>query len=685
MFNVKEVYTKDNEAALNSYNESLVKIQAIYDEISSLEVSDKEILNYFDMLKNLADFILNVTRLEKELSDPDYFSRSWDELETDNHSLYSNIFPDNYENSYNNPEFNEKIFGDKYGKLISFLFDAYRNYINWAFFHKIFNLAKYNQHFIDIYNYIKNENIDYGELKTLIIRNSYQDRTKDFQYEFIEKYDKNFRFYQDIIENADLSDLRYLFRAGKYISSNEKEIAEFIQNYPEDKLKSVAKVVVNGFIEGFNDDNKNISNKSTVGLFYKIGLEKLYKEIIKGFKENNLECSVINAYSTKINEQNAFDHKHDIALILDERFIENYIKSYDNGQEITKDILKGYSGILYIENFGRKPFGPKMKTANLKLEKDQQPLYQKLNMEVVKLSQKYMSRAETSFCIVAFPTPEVGDKFEKIFEETIKINMLESLHCQKIQQKMIDILDTADKAHIKGKGDNKTDLYVKIPKLNDASKETNFVNGGATVNIPVGELFTSPQLSGTNGKLHVDITYQGGLRYDNLEIIFKDGFVSEYTCTNFDNEEENKKYIEQNLLFPHKTLPMGEFAIGTNTLAYVMSRKYDIMDVLPVLIMEKTGPHFAIGDTCFSQSEDNVVCNPLNSKEVTARDNEMSIKRKIDMSKAYTFKHSDITLAFDDIEFITAISYNGERTDLIRDGRFVVPGTEELNEPLDSQ
>lgn len=684
MFNVKEVYAKDNEAVFESYNESLVKIKEIYDEILSLEISDKEVLNYFDMLKELASFIMNATRIEKEISE-EYYSKSWEELQKDNHSLYSNIFPENYETSYNNPEFNEKVFGEKFGKLISFLFDFYQKYIRWVSFHKIFYLEQYNKLFIEIYDYIKKQNIEYEELKSLITKYYFQDRTKEYHYNFIEKYDKNFKYYQDIIENSDLSDLRYLFRAGKYIGPNEKRISEFMQKYPEDELRTVAKIVVDGYIQGFKDDSKDITKKSTVGLFYKIGLEKLYLEIIKGFREHNLECTVAGVYSTKINEQNAFDHQHDLGLILNENFKKNLIMSYENALESNKENLSEYSGIVYIENFGRAPFSPKMKTATIKLDADQQNLYKQVNMEMIQLSDKYSPRAETSFCIIAFPTPEIGDNFEKIFEETIKINKLESLHCQNIQQKMIDILDTADTVHIKGKGENKTDLIVKLPKLKDATKETNFVNGGASVNIPVGEIFTSPQLTGTNGVLHVDITFQNGLRYDNLLLNFKDGFVSEYSCTNFDNEEENNKYIEQNLLFPHKTLPMGEFAIGTNTLAYVMSRKYDIMDVLPVLIMEKTGPHFAIGDTCFSQTEDHAVFNPLNSKEVTARDNEKSIKRKTDMNEAYTFKHNDITLAFDDILFITAIRKNGEKIDIIRDGRFVVPGTEELNEPLDNQ
>ena len=76
------------------------------------------------------------------------------------------------------------------------------------------------------------------------------------------------------------------------------------------------------------------------------------------------------------------------------------------------------------------------------------------------------------------------------------------------------------------------------------------------------------------------------------------------------SKEKNKKYIHDNILFHHDTLPMGEFAIGTNTTAYAMGKKYNISHLLPILIAEKTGPHFAIGDTCFSHEEDLVTYNP---------------------------------------------------------------------------
>ena len=74
-------------------------------------------------------------------------------------------------------------------------------------------------------------------------------------------------------------------------------------------------------------------------------------------------------------------------------------------------------------------------------------------------------------------------------------------------------------------------------------------------------------------------------------------------------------------------MPLGEFAIGTNTAAYVAARKYGIEDKMPILIAEKTGPHFAVGDTCYSWSEDIRVYNP-NGKEIIAKDNSIPFREK---------------------------------------------------------
>ena len=77
------------------------------------------------------------------------------------------------------------------------------------------------------------------------------------------------------------------------------------------------------------------------------------------------------------------------------------------------------------------------------------------------------------------------------------------------------------------------------------------------------------------------------MEYRDLIIEFKDGKIIDYNCSNFDNKEDNKKYIKENIMYNHDTLPIGEFAIGTNTTAYVMAQKYNIQDKLPILIAEK--------------------------------------------------------------------------------------------------
>jgi len=277
--------------------------------------------------------------------------------------------------------------------------------------------------------------------------------------------------------------------------------------------------------------------------------------------------------------------------------------------------------------------------------------------------------------------PEIDPRYEKIFCEIVKINTLDYEKYQRIQQYLIDALDEGVSVHVLGKGENRTDLRVMLHHLNDPAKETNFENCVADCNIPVGEVFTSPSLTGTTGVLHVTGVYLNELYYRDLCLTLTDGMITAYDCANFEKEEDNRTYIEENLLYHHRTLPIGEFAIGTNTTAYVMAEQYGIAGKLPILIAEKMGPHFAMGDTCYAWAEDSPMYNP-DGKEVIARENEVSAKRKEDPSKAYFGCHTDITIPYRELQSVAVEKADGTTIPLIEDGRFVLPGTEELNEPF---
>ena len=103
------------------------------------------------------------------------------------------------------------------------------------------------------------------------------------------------------------------------------------------------------------------------------------------------------------------------------------------------------------------------------------------------------------------------------------------------------------------------------------------------------------------------------------------------------------------------------------------------------MIAEKTGPHFAVGDTCYSREEDIVTYNP-DGRKLIAKDNEHTERyRREDPLKAYFHCHTDVTLPYEELSEIASVDKDGNRHVVIKNGLFVVPGTEELNKPFLSQ
>ncbi|MBN2545903.1 MAG: aminopeptidase [Spirochaetes bacterium] len=674
MFNVMLFYNEENDLVLKDYENSILKIKQICEET---EYSGDIYLTY---LHDISKKIINTYEYEKKLSDDYIYSNDFQFLLKNNNEFYNEIYNFNYNSSYANPEHSSFIFDETTGPLFSYFFSKFL-FINPDIAkHKLFKLFELNKIFIEAYDYIKNNRFDYYEIKNIMIKvDSKKDKTKDFFFDFVEQYNENYRFYTDIIEFSLLNDLRYLFKYGTYISDIEIKTAKFLLNYPINKLKNIASSVFNAYIEGFKRNNIKTDKRKTVNFMLNIGQENIYKYLFEIFYKNNFQITVKDINTSVINHQYFYDHKFDSTLFLDEQYLTNSVNGFKNALVLNEEILKNISGIIYFEKFGEEPYNPINKKSNLRLNNDQVKIHAKIKSEMIRLFNQYVPRNETSYCIVAFPTPEIGKHFKDIFEETYLINTLDNDKYQKINQVIIDALDKASIIHIKGNNNNETDIIISLNELNNPEKESNFVNSIAGVNIPLGEVFTSPKLFGTNGILHVKNSYLDDYNYIDLKLIFKDGYIEEYSCNNYENIDDNIKYIKDNLLFPHDTLPLGEFAIGTNTLAYKMCKQYNIINKLPVLIIEKMGPHFAIGDTCFKQKEDYKMYNLINNKEIVAKDNEKSILRKTDIANAYTDVHIDITLPYNEIDFIKAITKENREIIIIKDGKFVLEGTQELN------
>ena len=664
----------------------------------------------------MAEFLLLLDRERTFLREGGLEQAPIEELQRRNGALYADVLPAHYGESYANPAYAVSRLGETFGAMLSFLYREMRSLIPFVYEGRLDEIVIRLELFVEVYTcfvYAWQENElpaaeDVRKILYWFVSDYAETATERHLREMLVPEDN---FAVNLIRTADLADARYLYAYGEYVSENELETARFLAALSQETLNTMADTYTEGYRIGFEVTGKDLSKKKTVEIRYRLGFERMMRRAVENFEKMGLQAVCYRAASSilynpsifkvgysggEVNRQYDFDHKDDRALFFDKTYRNRKLEVTKTAFEKLKAEALGYAGPAVVETFGEHGFEPENKMQALHMSEEQNKLWVEYRTLSGELQRKYILEEERSFTIIAFPIPEIQDSFGEtvlkelgvkdaaeayraFFADVIRINTLNYMRYRKIQQTLIDVLDTADHCEIKGMNGNRTDLRVNLWKLKDPSKETIFENCVADVNIPVGEVFTSPVLQGTDGTLHVSRVYLNGLEYKDLEIRFKDGKIAAYDCANFATEEENRNFIWENVLFRHRTLPMGEFAIGTNTVAYVVARKYQVQDKMPILIAEKTGPHFAVGDTCYSHAEDVKVYNP-DGKEIVARENEVARLRDKAPEKAYFNCHTDITIPYDELGELAAVRPDGSRVTIIREGRFVLPGTEELNE-----
>ncbi len=645
-------------------------------------------------------FLLSAMEMYERMADGDNTLTPGELIEY-NKKLYETIIVSNYDCSFCNPTYAVQLLGEGVGRIFSVVAYEMRAVIPAIYEKDGVEILYRAELLMEIYGNIKDafeeqREPDPNELKEIIYWyvSDYYDIQNCKRVKEMVKPEQGVGY--SIVMNENLETPDYLYRYGEYITDNEIKMSEYMASLPKEKILKIAKTFTEGYRIGFINTGKDLSKKETVNIRYPLGMERVVRESILLFEQMGLKPVIYRACSSLFRRQNMnkvgyfganpnkqydYDHDQDEALILDGQLVTRKIECLKNAFEENKQQANRHAGPAVIELFGEEPFLPKEKKERIKLNKMQQQLSVKQAMQSGMITNEYIKGEERSFTIIAFPGKAIGDRFEEIFDETLEINTLDYYIYRDLQQKIIDELDKGEKVYIEGKGTNTTRLSISLVDVEDSASQTKFENCVADVNIPVGEVFTSPRLKGTNGVLNVSRVFLNELEYINLKVVFEEGMVKEYSCDNYEDAEKNRSFFKENVLFNHDTLPIGEFAIGTNTRAYKFGRTFGIEGRLPILIAEKTGPHFALGDTCYSHAEDIKVYNP-DGKEIIARDNEKSILRKEKPEEAYYNCHTDITIPYDEVGLLSVVDHEGNSKDIIRDGLFVLDGLEELNKYL---
>lgn len=685
---------KQEEIIAERYGLALARIKEIPDESICGEA-------YRDYFMQMADFVLMMDKTYALVEGGGLRQMGLEELKEHNCSLYADILPAHYGESYANPDYAVNRLSKSIGQCLSFLYTELRAMIPAAYEQNRVSMTIRAELLLEVYQLFACAAQEQREPDAEELRQTLYWYVSDYyEAEFEEKsltlLDADRDHARRIIMESDLDDLRYLYWFGEYVTENEWRTAAHLNEMPLEKIKLMADTYTEGYRIGFEVTNKDISIKETVAIRYFLGFERVIRQAVMNFDRIGLQSTFcragVNIFQGRSvnkngycganpNKQYDYDHKEDMALFLDGALAERKTEAVRNVFERHKELAALYGGPAVVESFGEEPFVPENKETACRLSEKQQKISVANAGKIADIQNEYIRGEERSFTIIAFPVPQIGERYEEIFDDVVRINTLDYMLYRDIQQKIIDVLDKGSTILVKGKNGNETDMKVRLHRLEQPETQTNFENCVADVNIPVGEVFTSPLLAGTEGILHVPRVFLHELEYRDLRLHFQDGFVTDYSCGNFSDEEDNRKYIRDNVFHHHEKLPLGEFAIGTNTTAFSVARKYGIEDKLPILIAEKTGPHFALGDTCYSHEEEVKSFNP-DGKEIVAKENEVSVLRDTDVSKAYFQCHTDITIPYDELGELSVLTESGEKYVIIQNGQFVLPGCEELNRAL---
>ena len=670
-----------------------------------------------------AKWILLLLEQRRILEDGSFETLPIGVLREKNRAMYADILPENYAESWANPGYAIRQLGKETGSVLSVLMEELRGMIPLVFEGDAERFLIRMELLLEVYfayvtaydEYLKESPGGAGKDPVPPaahirekIRQYLEDYAPDETLLYVQRGLVGGSIAEQIVEKIyKPGDPRCLYRYGVYISDNETGVFSYLESLDEETVKTMADIWTAGFRIGFQVSGKDLSIRRRAGLLYHIGFERIIRRAVDNLRDMGLTPVIPGLQdglftrhlgrgggcisTSSPNPQYTYDHGEDLALFFNDVLRSRRLQALQQAYKELADETVLYAGPLVMETFGERPFSPVMHREYARFSGSQQKKIARFRQEANLLYDRAVIGRERSFTIIAFPIPEITEgyadngpkaSFDEIFRAVIDINTLDYVTYRDVQARIIEVLDTARSIRVIGAGDNRTDLTVRLQTPEDPEKQTIFENCVADVNIPVGEVFTTPALSGTEGILHVTRVYLNGLLFEDLSIRFEDGRITEYSCGGFPTPEEGRKYIEENILFHNETLPMGECAIGTNTTACAEASRLGILERLPILIAEKTGPHFAVGDTCYSHDEENHIFNP-DGKEIFAKDNDYSILRKTEPDRAYFGCHTDITIPYEEVGLLAAVRPDGTQVPVIRDGRFVLEGTGFLNEPFD--
>ena len=282
-------------------------------EIPQEAVCDAALRKYFN---SMAAFVLYMDEVWQVVESGKLRQMTLEELQALNGRLYEDILPEHYGESYANPSYAVDCLGESMGQMLSFLCAELRSLIPAVFEQNRSAMVIRMELLLEVYQAClctAAEEVlpDPEELRQIL----YWYVSDYYEPESCEKIaqlvcpEKDFAL--RIVMESDLSDLRYLYYYGEYVTDNELRTAKHLNQMPEERIALLADTYTEGYRIGFETGNKDISIKKTVNVRYCLGFEQMngvrstiltvlvcnLRSIVRGQISSRAEASIRTAIS----------------------------------------------------------------------------------------------------------------------------------------------------------------------------------------------------------------------------------------------------------------------------------------------------------------------------------------------------------------------------------------------------
>ncbi len=388
-----------------------------------------------------ADFLLMIEDTRCFLEQGGMQNAPLEELESRNLRLYADILPEHYAESYADPAYAAARLGETYGAELCFLYTELRSLIGFVHEGRLEELVIRMELFVEIYTAFT-YGAEEGQMPSRedIRRKLYwfvNDYAEDAALRRIqESVSPEGCFAARVLMDSDLTDVRFLYAYGEYVSESDLKTAGFLAKLPEETVAAMADKLTESCRMDFEAANKSLAEKATVGLHYPIGFERMIRRAVEDFAGQGFKPVIFrSAYSMLDNrgmEKNGFhgsnpnpqydyDHRDDRALFLDRNYMNRKLEANRAAWEKYKKDAAGYAGSAVLATFGEVDFQPIVKKEAYRLTEEQNRIWAEYCSRAEELQKEYIPE-KTGFACAVFPVPETGSSFREAFEECLRIN-----------------------------------------------------------------------------------------------------------------------------------------------------------------------------------------------------------------------------------------------------------------------